>query len=317
MRGNAGSGPRESQFSQGSQGPGLAEALVVWGLVAVVGLCVLVTYSLVDPSELYHVSRAGLAGGLSRALVFVNWPGALMAIAVLGLVLERLLAAGLTAARLPSLLALVLCLMIALPGVLDQSHLDAKWINVVPALGVLLVLGLTVWAVRATGIGGAATGARDKPRILITIGLAIVALPWILAEVGVYVGDLPLLDHVYRSKQFSVHNGELERSVHLGLHHGVVGFLLIVTALLLTRELRRMRPTRLRTGLAAYLALMAAYGLGLIVTDAWLEQVVKRDWTNWEIPDVIRPGFTWMWGLILVVAAAIYFSSFRAKSSSG
>ncbi len=157
MRGNAGSGPRESQFSQGSQDPGLAEALVVWGLVAVVGLCVLLTYSLVAPDELYNVSHGGLAGGAGRLLVFLNFPVALMAIAVLALVTDRL------GIGWPSLLPLGLCLVILVPGVVDQDDLDAKWINVLPALGVAIVLAMTILAVRAGGVGGAGS-ARRRPR---------------------------------------------------------------------------------------------------------------------------------------------------------
>jgi len=307
MRGNAGSGPRDGQFSQGLRGPGLAEALVVWALVAVVGLCVLVTYSRVAPHDLYHVSRGGLTGGFGRTLVFLNWPGALMAIAVLALVLDRLLATGRTVAIVPSLVALVLCVTIFVPGVVDQAHLDAKWINVVPALGVLLVLAMTIWAIRVAGIGGAAQGARDRPRILIAAALAIVSLPWIFAEIGVYIGDVPPLGHVFRSKQLFVHDHELAHSVHLGEHHGFVGFILIVMALLLSRELPRMRPRRLRTALAAYLSVMIGYGLGNIANDIWIEQVVKRRWTSWEIPGVTRPGLNWLWGLIVIVSAAIFF----------
>ena len=43
----------------------------------------IVTYSRIEPDELYHVSRSGLGGGFSRALVLFNFPTALMAIAVL------------------------------------------------------------------------------------------------------------------------------------------------------------------------------------------------------------------------------------------
>jgi hypothetical protein len=68
-----------------------------------------------------------------------------------------------------------------------------------------------------------------------------------------------------------------------------------------------MRPTRLRTSLAAYLSLMIPYGLGNMANDGWLEQVVKRGWTSWEFPDVIRPGLTWMWGVIVLVGAALFF----------
>src|SRR5919109_246869 len=135
MRGNAGTSPRDGQFSQGSAGPGLAEVAVVWGLLAVVALCVFVTYSRVDPHELYHVSHDGLVGGASRVLVFLNYPTAL---AVLALVTDRL------GATRPALLALALCLVILVPGVVDQHDLDAKWINVLPALGVAIVAAMTI-----------------------------------------------------------------------------------------------------------------------------------------------------------------------------
>ena len=147
--------------------------------------------------------------------------------------------------------------------------------------------------------------------------LALVALPWIFAEAGFYIGDVPLLGDVFRSKQ--VYQGHA--SVHLGEHHGLEGLLLVLTALLLTRELPRMRMAWLRTALAVYLSMMIAYGLGNMANDTWLEQVVKRGWTDWEIPGVIRPGLTWMWGLVIAVGAAIYVlfwrSPKRVKSAGG
>ena len=38
---------------------------------------------------------------------------------------------------------------------------------------------------------------------------------------------------------------------------------------------------------------MLAYGIGNLVNDDWLEQVVKRGWTNREVPDVLTPGANW------------------------
>jgi len=306
MRGNAGSGPRERQFSQRSQGPGLAEALVVWGLVGVVGLCVLLTYSLVGANELYNVSRGGLAGGGSRLLVFLNFPVALIAIAVLALVTDRLGVGWL------ALLPLALCLVILAPGVVDQNDLDATWINVLPALGVSIVIAMTLWAVR-DGIGGWGSSRGDRVRIAFAAVLAFLALPWIFAEVGLYIGDVPGLASIFRSKQVF----EGHASVHLGEHHGLQGLLLVVTALLLSRELPRMTPTRLRGALAAYLALMIPYGVGNMANDGWNEQIVERGWASWQIPDMLRPGVNWAWGLAILVAVAIYLSSFRASSSSG
>ena len=62
--------------------PRQGEALSTWGIWGALTLVVLATYSWVDPAETYHVSREGLTGGLSRALTFVNFPLALVAIAL-------------------------------------------------------------------------------------------------------------------------------------------------------------------------------------------------------------------------------------------
>jgi hypothetical protein len=296
MRGNAGSGPRDGQFSQGSSGPGLAEALVVWALFGVVALCILVTYSRVAPEGLYNVSHDGLAGGASRVLVFLNYPTALAAIAVLALVTSKL------GPNWPALVAFLLCLVILVPGVVDQDDLDAKWVNVFPALGVGIALWLTL---RADGRGwGDPRG--DRLRLGLGIGLAALALPWIFAELGFYLpGPVFLSAEPY----------EGHAAVHLGEHHGFHGLLLVLTALLLSRELPRM--TRLRTPLAVYLSLLIAYGLGNFVNDLWLEQVVKRGWTDWEIPGVIRPDLTWMWGLVVLGGLAIYAVFFsRARPAT-
>lgn len=301
MRGNAGSGPRDGQFSQGSRGPGLTEALVVWGLYAVVGLCVLLTYSRVAPDELYHVSHSGLSGGAGRVLVFLNFPTALMAIAVLALATDRL------RPRWPALLPLGLCLVILAPGVVDEDDLDAKWINVLPVLGVAIVLAMTIWTVRTGGTGGAGSPAGDRVRIAVAAVLAFLALPWIFAEAGVYLGDVPGLASIFRSKQIF----EGHASVHLGEHHGLQGLLLVVTALLLSRELPRMHPTRLRTALAAYLSLMIPYGIANMANDGWNEQIVERGWASWQIPDMLRPGLTWAWGLTILAAAAIFFTALQ------
>jgi hypothetical protein len=293
---NAGSGPRDGQFSQGTQNPGLAEALVVWTLLALTALAILVTYSRMPPRELYNVTGDGLTGGLSRVLVFLNYPIALMAIAVLALVTDRL------GARRLGLLALGLCLVVVVPGVVDQGDLDAKWSNTLPALGVALVLAMTIWGIRSGGIGGWGSARGDRARIVAAVVLVFLGLPWIFAEVGLYVSDVP--GSIFRAEE--PYQGHA--SVHLGEHHGFHGLLLVLTALLLSRELGRMRPTRLRTGLTLYLALMIPYGLGNYANDAWLEQVVKRGWTSWQIPDMIRPEPSWMWAITIAAGAALFLA---------
>jgi hypothetical protein len=98
--------------------------------------------------------------------------------------------------------------------------------------------------------------------------------------------------------------------VHLGEHHGFEGYLLVLTALLLSRQLPNMRHP---TALAAYLSLMIPYGIGNMLNDGWNEQIVKRGWTDWKIPGVLQPGFTWMWGLLIVAGAAIFFTAFQQR----
>jgi hypothetical protein len=288
---NAGSGPRDSQFSQGSPNPGLAEVVVVWAFYGLIALSILVTYSRLPPEELYSVSGDGLSGGLSRALVFVNWPGALIAIAILAVVFER------ERRPLVALTALALCLVIVIPGVLDQADLDAKWINVLPALGVALVLALTVLAVRRGGIGGWGSRRGDRARIAFVTVLALVSLPWFFAGLGFYIPGPVFL---------AGEQSEGHAAVHLGEHHGGVGLQIIVAALLVSRELPRMRATWRRTALAAYLSGLIAYGLGNIANDAWGEQVVKRGWTDWGLPSVTRPSANWLWLVVLAVGAAIF-----------
>ena len=288
---NAGSGPRDGQFSQGSAGPGLREAYALWALYGLVALIVVVTYSRIRPDELYHVSRSGFGGGLSRVLVMSNFPTALMAIAVLALVAERRQMAW------SAIVPLALCGMIVIPGVVDENDLDSRWINVAPAIGVAIVLVFTL----STPVGPQGDARGDRLRIAVAVVLGIFALPWLFAEVGFYTpGNVFLAKQQYQG----------EASVHLGEHHGFEGYLLVLTALLLSRQLPNMRHPN---ALAAYLSLMIPYGIGNMLNDGWYEQIVKRGWTNWKIPGVLQPGLTWMWGLLIVAGAAIFFTAFQQR----
>ena len=263
----------------------------VWALCGVIALSIFVTYSREPHEKLYSVTSDGLSLGLSRMLVFWNWPAALMATMVLGIVVQRV--------RRPVLAvtALALCALIAVPGVIEQADLEAKWINVLPALGVALVFALTVSAARSGGVGGWGSRRGDWLRIVTAAVLALVSLPWFFAELGFYIpGNVFLAEEVY----------EGEAAVHLGEHHGFVGFQLVVAVLLLSRELPRLHPGWQRTTLTAWMAGLFAYGLGNIANDAWGEQVVKRGWSGWEMPSVVRPSGTWLWLVVLAVGATIF-----------
>src|SRR5207244_2746907 len=92
---------------------------------AVAGMIVW-THSRTPSGRLYHSRR----GGLSRAAVFANYPTAVAAFASL----PR------AARRRTALLALPLCATVAIPGVVDERDLDARWQNAPALAGVALAL---------------------------------------------------------------------------------------------------------------------------------------------------------------------------------
>src|SRR4029077_13625354 len=116
------------------------EPLLVWLLHGLVAAEIFVTYSRLPASELYHVSGSGLAGGASRVLVFLNFPTALVAIAIVALAYDQLSDRVL---RTLGVVAVLLCTPVFWPGVVNQANLDARWVNLPAAVGIALALGLT------------------------------------------------------------------------------------------------------------------------------------------------------------------------------
>jgi hypothetical protein len=279
--------------------PPQGEALVVWAIWLAAVLAVLVTYARLDPGELYHTSEDGLAGGLGRALVVVNFPVALVAVALMLVALTALP----SRAWLLAGPAIAACWVV--PWVVDQDDLDARAANAIPALGVLVALGLTVAATRRAGTGFAPRLPGDSARVVVALVVGLLSLPWIAAELGFHFpGDVLMGEEV-----FSEGDGTLLAAVHLGHHHGTDGALLVLTALLLSRV--RVRAPRLRLVLAAYLGLTLAYGLVNCIQDFWFEQIVKRGWTDASIPSVLLPGLRPIWGVVILLGAAASLALLR------
>ena len=290
--------------------PGLAEVLLVWILLALVAVALFVTYARLPVAELYHVSRHGLAGGASRLVVFLGWPGGLVAVGVLAVVADRLTK---LLPRLAALVAAGLCASIAVPGVIDQGDLDARPVNALAAVGTCGALLLTGVALARGGIGRSAPARRlDAVRLGLAFMLLLAAIPWIAAELGFSVSDAPLLGSIFLGDQrTSVPGQETLAAVHLGDHHGMVGTLLAWTALALSRVPRRLEGRWLRPFLVAYLSLMLVYGLANALQDFWLEQIVKRGATSAAIPSVIRPEVSWAWAGVAGAALLICLASLR------
>jgi hypothetical protein len=287
------------------EGPSLTEALAVWAMFAAVAITIAVTYALLSPAELYNTSVDGVRGGLGRALVFLNFPTALAALALVAIPVDRLDGRLYDAL---GLLAVALCLVVGVPGVVEAGDLDAKPANAVPALGVGIALALALVALVRTGRGRApGRVGGDRLRLVLAIVLVLAAIPWILADVGVYADDVPGLGLVFMASAVVPEPGHPDiRAVHLGHHHGLDGVLFALAALALSRELARMRRPYLRLALAAWLSLMLVYGLANALEDFWLEQVWKRGTTSFRFPAMLRPDLGPEWLGFVLAAAAVY-----------
>jgi hypothetical protein len=290
---------------QGEAEPLPLEVALVWALFLLDAAAILVTYSRLPARELYHVSGSGLEGGLSRVVVDANFPTALAAIAILLVVYDRV-----RRLRPVAVAGIVLCAPVFWPGVVDEANLDARPMNAVAAVGVLAALLLSVlcgfrgWSRNARG-----NGYRD---VVGTIAV-LVALPWIFAELGFFLDGVPLLDHVFETGVYRARGAEV--AVHHGHHHGLDGLLLLLTAILLSRVVPSVRARGLRLSLAAYLSLMAAYGIGNMANDFWTEQIWKRGWTSWQFPDLLQPSLSPGWGLMVLGGALVLAMSIESQHS--
>jgi hypothetical protein len=270
----------------------MREVRVVWGLLAAEAVAVVVTYSRLPANELYNVTGSGLRGGFSRLVVELNFPDALIALAILG-VLAPLLSPAL---RWIAAVAAVLCAYAVLPGVVQQSNLDARWENAIPAAGVALALALTFLARRPPP----SRPRGDRARIVVGAVLIVLAAPWIAALLGFYLDGVPVLGRVFQTGKLASFHDPLHHAVHHRVDHGLQGLLFALTALILSRV-----PNRV----SLYLALLSAFGVANMLNDGWLEQVVERGWSSHQVPSVLGFSVNWLWGATLVTAVGIWVAA--------
>jgi hypothetical protein len=295
------------------QSAGLREVYVVWLLFFLAATAVLVTYWRLPPSVLWKVHNSGFIGGAGRAFVFLSFSAAVAAVGILPIVVDRLEDRR---ADLLGLSALILCATVALPGVQTESHLDPKWSNLPAVLGVALAFLLTVWASRNGRREFPRTSARGDAARLVVGGLSLFfAAPYIAAELGFFLDGVPVLGSIFITGAIRPEPGAgySHAAVHHGHHHGLDGFLLVATALLLSRLVGSIRRPVLRTLTAVYLALLLVYGLTNQVQDLWTEQIVKRGWTNWEIPNVLHPSLSAAWAAMIASGLVIYALFLRPR----
>ena len=283
------------------------EVLVVWFLFVADAIAIFVTYSRLPARELYHVSGSGIEGGASRVVVFANYSTALVSIPVIAIAADRLSRRWTT---IVAVVAVVTSAAVFWPGVVDQSDLDARPVNAIAPIGVLLALALTAIALlRLPRPRFAETQPGDRLRAVVAIVAVLLGLPWIAADLGLYLNGVPGLRDVYQTGKRTWETPTLHHlfpTVHHGHHHGLDAVLLLLTALVLSRVVPSVRLRPLRIALGIYLALIVVYAIANMANDAWDEQVVKRGWTDWLIPDVVQPKLSVAWAFIVAGAVVLY-----------
>jgi hypothetical protein len=261
-----------------------------------IGALAVETYARFPGSETYAFSDdAGATGALSRLVTYVNFPFAIAAIAVAVVAVRALASAP---ARGAAAVAAALCLVAALPGVVDPDDLRARWVNAPAVAGVAGAVALLALALARRGpLPGRGSRAGDRARLLLGAVLVVWAIPWLTAAAGVHVGDLPGLGAAFRGEEPTPGRPGLA-SVHLGLHEGLFGTQLALTALVLSRALGAFAG-RARVAFAVFLGVMLAYGVAVALDDGWNEQLIKRGWTDVEMPHVLTPALSLGWLAVL------------------
>lgn len=218
----------------------------MWSVIALLLAAIFATYWRLPAADLYSTSVEGVRGGAGRALVQTNFPSVSLVAIALVLIAASVLPARAWWMAAP---AIALCLVTAWPGQVKQSDLDARAVNVVPALGVALALVLTVWATRSAGAGLAPRLPGDRARMVAAVVIVLVSLPWVAAELGFFMGN-----SVFLTSRIVTEGDETLPAVHLGHHHGLDGTVLMLFALLLSR----VRPPDVRSAsvVLAYMSLM-------------------------------------------------------------
>lgn len=281
---------------------GLSESLVVWVILAVVAIEIFVTLARTPAAELYQPQYAGPRGATTRALLFIAFPGGIVAIAVLPLVVARLrrgaatpLAIGAAALGATGLVG----------GVVEETEAGVAPLGALAVAGVAVAVVLTVLARRRAGAGRPRSRQRgDRMRLVLGVALLAIAPPWIAADLGLSLDRVPLLSRLFITDVPVLIPGRgTIAAVHDGHHHGMDGVLLALAALLISRGVPSLVQPALRRVATAAVSVAFVLGVYNAAQDFWGEQIAKRGWTSVTPPSVASLG--WGWFLLALAAVAV------------
>ena len=176
--------------------------------------------------------------------------------------------------------AIALCA--TMPLFVSQSHLNARWQNLVPGIGVALALGLGVAAIRRAGTSLQPRLPGDPVRLILAAVVLVLSLPWIAAELGFHLPGISSWGRALPNGGRAPRGG--------GAPRRAPRMAWLADATLRAFLSRVQAAGRLRISLLVGTAALAAYGAVNATQDFWQEQLVKRGTVDWAIPSALYPG---------------------------
>ncbi|MFX0085176.1 MAG: hypothetical protein ACFFAU_05850 [Candidatus Hodarchaeota archaeon] len=158
------------------------------------------------------------------------------------------------------------------------------------------------------------------------IVLAIfLSLPWIFAQFGFYISDFPILGLIFWARQETVQNPEpnYPNAVHIGTHHGTEGFLILIYLFItIVWILPTIKNRQVKQILGLVSGVGFSYGVYNWLEDLLTEQVYKRGWMNFKLPNGTSPNFSslesmivWAWIVFSGVVLFFLYIRFRYRTS--
>ena len=130
------------------------------------------------------------------------------------------------------------------------------------------------------------------------------ALPWIFAHVGVYISDIPLLNLFFVAKEPNPCSYGV--TVHLGNHHGLSGYLMLITSRIMLNMWLITKSENIWRKLTLFLiSLVQAFGLYLFIED-FINEQFYRFFGKEVLPGYEFLGLNYLTGIIVLIGIGLF-----------
>ena len=129
----------------------------------------------------------------------------------------------------------------------------------------------------------------------------LIGIPWIFANSGMFVSDVPVLGNIYLAKQ----TFEGHPAVHLGSHHGYKGFTFFLLMILVFTTVKYLHNKKIKIIAGLVCCYLLAWGFYNMFQDFFTEQIFKRDLVNFTFPNATA-NFSISFSLAVISSILIY-----------